>query len=346
MGFSCEVIDLYRPTHQGYKESQKYRPYRAPKQSKMGKIKKWFLGHKNKHYLPSETQKKFNAFNAKIRYSKPYKGIEELYANPPEYNIYITGSDQLWNPTMEFCIEPYFLTFASETAKKISFATSIGISSLVENEQKDFQKWLNNYSSISVRERSAQQLLQTIINKEIQQIPDPTFLLDKTEWKSLMKIPSINKPYILLFTLKTHSILDRYIVQLAKESGYKPVILSLNHPEVQDDNVVVVSNAGPEELLGYITNAQMVITNSFHGTVFSLLLSTKNFFSYIEPSANRGYRIIDLLKLFDLESHILNSTDLDYHSLSRKTINRESVISIIDSERKRSIEYLLTAVNK
>lgn len=100
------------------------------------------------------SESKFQDFNSQIRLSKPYRGIDELYRNPPEYDVYITGSDQVWNPTQNYCLEPYFLTFVkNKNARKISYASSIGIDQLLPKEKKDFKRWLSSYNSISVREK-------------------------------------------------------------------------------------------------------------------------------------------------------------------------------------------------
>lgn len=106
---------------------------------------------------------KFEVFNSVIRMSKPYKSVDAIYADPPVYDVYITGSDQLWNPTQRFCLEPFFLTFVPNNAVKISYASSIGISSLTNIEKNDFKKWLSSYNAISVREKQAQKMLNELL---------------------------------------------------------------------------------------------------------------------------------------------------------------------------------------
>ena len=190
--------------------------------------------------------------------------------------------------------------------EKISYATSIGITELRDNEKRDFGKWLSPYECISVRESQAKALLEAILpHKEIYQVADPTFLLSRNVWQKLAIQPSTCNPYILLFTLRHEPILLDYCKKLSKESGLQLIELGQVQPEVENDEYVAVKDAGPKEFLGYIGNAELVITDSFHCTVFSLIMRAKNFYTYIAPTNNRGSRIIDLLDIYGLKNHLL-----------------------------------------
>lgn len=134
-------------------------------------------------YYSIDSKCKFDEFNKGLNLSRPYWGIDELYATPPCYDIYMTGSDQVWNPTQPYCLEPYFLTFVPKGKKKISYASSIGVTELLENEKQDFRRWLSSYDAISVREHQAKELLASFIEKPVVQVADPTFLLDSGFWK-------------------------------------------------------------------------------------------------------------------------------------------------------------------
>ena len=294
-------------------------------------------------YLYSPTAiKKFDAFNSVIKLSKAYRGIDELYANPPKYDLYISGSDQLWNPTQPYCLEPYFLTFVPKgIGKKISFATSIGITDLRENEKADFKKWLSSYDDISVREFQAQELLQGLLpKKNIHQVADPTFLLETKEWKSMSVKPQQRK-YILMFTLQHRPEILEYCLKLSKQSGLPLIALGQVQPDVIDGSYTAVKDAGPREFLGYIENAEMVITDSFHCTVFSLIMGAKNFYTYIAPDNHRGSRIIDLLSTYGLKDHLLATVlDVPYDELASKALNQMSIIDIMIKERNRSCDFL------
>ncbi len=343
----CEIIDLLRPTHSEYIQSKTYVPYRKQNIGLIKRIKRYcrrFLKKQSSiKTLTPIAQQKFDAFNSNIKYSKTYYSIDELYEDPPQYDIYITGSDQLWNPTIGFCIEPYFLTFVNNGGRKISYATSVGINALEDNEKSDFSKWLADYYSVSVREESAVRLLSTLVSQKITQVCDPSFLLESDQWKSKMIAPTINEPYLLLFTLGYNKTLLDFCQRLSSESGKKLVYLCLYIPNTNiSAEYIAVNSAGPHEFLGYIARADMVITNSFHGTVFSLILGAGNVFSHVPSTQKRGKRITDLLKTYNLSDHVLgDDLTASFHELDSRKTDKVAIGIVTDKERKRSQAYLL-----
>lgn len=337
-GHDCEIIDLYRPYQDEYVPSKRFKPMRQNtsfvSRCKLA-IKKMLGLNKGKagKLFSDNAKLKFDKFNSQIKYSRAYKGIDEFYANPPIYDLYVSGSDQLWNPTQPYCLEPYFLTFVPNGGRKISYATSIGITDLTDEEKHKFKDWLSSYDAISVRELQAEKLLESFITDHvISQVPDPTFLLDVEEWKRLAVYPNINGKYILLFTLQWSPVLVEYCKRLSAENGLLLVVLSQIQPQNTDGGYIPVTDAGPKEFIGYIANAEMVITDSFHCTVFSIIMGVKNFYTYISPSNGRGSRITDLFDSFGLQNHLLNS-DLkdDYTQLASRKINRDGILKTIES---------------
>ena len=347
-GNDVEIIDLHRPfAYEDYIPSKKYVSCRSVKRSLLSKIKgnvKRFIGIKTKSpslYSPSAINK-FDEFNSVIKLSKPYRGIDELYANPPLYDLYISGSDQLWNPTQAYCLEPYFLTFVPKgQGKKISYETSVGITDLRDNEKKDFAKWLNLYDDISVREYQAQSLLQGLLaDKKVNQVADPTFLLDPKEWKNMAVKPK-QSMYILMFTLQHRPEILEYCLLLSKQSGLPLIELGQVQPEVLDGSYTAVKDAGPKEFLGYIENAELVITDSFHCTVFSLIMGANNFYTYIAPTNQRGSRIIDLLNTYQTIEHLLSpDLNVSFDTLMGSQIPHQKVNMIMKLERNRSRDFI------
>ena len=129
LGFDCEIIDLYRPIHIGFQASRVHLPLRKKEKRTIKSFFKNIKGlftkskkQKTKRILTPEAVQRFEEFNSLIKYSHPYFSVDSLYDNPPEYDVYITGSDQVWNPTMPYCIEPYFLNFVTNGGRKLSYA--------------------------------------------------------------------------------------------------------------------------------------------------------------------------------------------------------------------------------
>lgn len=349
-GIECEIIDLHRPYEDGYVKSNKFVPYRREPfsikrfvKSVLKKILRYESSKVNFYSIGSKS--KFDEFNRGLKLSSPYWGIDELYADPPCYDIYMTGSDQVWNPTQPYCLEPYFLTFAPKDKKKISYASSIGVTDLQENEKQDFRRWLSSYDAISVREHQAKDLLVSFIEKPVSQVADPTFLLDYGFWRNLAVYSRNLEPYILLFTVDLDSDLLQFAVKISNESGLRLVYLNQRLSEPVDGSYKVVNDAGPREFLGLIANAEMVITDSYHATVFSLIMRTKNFYVYIGTYNKRGSRILDLLKTYQEESHLLSdSLSENYNDLSNKKVNYQLVESVYREEQMKAHDYLKNAL--
>lgn len=341
-GYECEIIDLYRPYQKEYISSRRFlaSTQRVTFKQRIKKfIKKLLFPEKKKLLFSSTAKPKFDEFNKQITLSRTYRGPDELYADPPLYDLYISGSDQLWNPEQPYCLEPYFLTFVPSGRKKISYSTSIGLDDISEEDKRDFKKWLASYSDISVREKTAKRLLESFLDKEVIQVADPTFLLDLEIWNSLAIKPIDQKPYLLLFSLYYQADLVEYCLKLCEEAGLSLVVLSQIQPE--SNRYKVVKDAGPREFIGYIAQAEMFITDSFHGTVFSLIMGAKNFYTYIRLGNKRGSRIIDLLETYQLSNHLLNpELTILYEQLKSNSINRDQVLKTMVQERENSRGFL------
>lgn len=346
-GYDCELIDLYRPYQSEYVPSKRFQPYSCMTFKK--RVKSYllgFLGKKKKKASPvvcyyKQAKERFDSFNSVLKYSSAYKSIDMLYETPPIYDIYVSGSDQLWNPTQAYCLEPYFLTFVPKGKKKVSYATSVGITELTTRQMKDFKHWLSSYDYISVRERQAQILLSSFVDMPIHQVCDPTFLLRQDYWREIAIYPPNNKRYMLLFSLSYPKDLVDYCVALSKEAGLPLFIINQFKSNIDMDcRYETVNNAGPREFIGYIGNAEMIITDSFHCTVFSLIMGAKNFFTYISPSNKRGSRIEDLLKPFGLTNHIFRTFGASYSEFACRKIKPQHSICVMEQMRKESIEYI------
>ena len=140
-----------------------------------------------------------------------------------------------------------------------------------------------------------------------------------------------------MFTLQHRPEILEYCLQLSKQSGLPLIELGQVQPDVLDGSYTAVKDAGPKEFLGYIENAELVITDSFHCTVFSLIMGANNFYTYIAPTNQRGSRIIDLLETYNLKKHLLPiSLNSSFDTLMFETINKNVVSGIMRNERDRS----------
>ena len=351
-GFDVEIIDLHRPYQKDYKTSSIYKVYTERTKYRrfvdsIKKVVKNFINRKSKieSNYSQAAYEKFLSFNKMIKCSKPYLGCDTLYNNPPIYDAYVTGSDQVWNPYQPYCIEPYFLTFVPKGKKRISYAASIGLDKLPDIFEPKVAQWLKMYDNVSVREKKTADYLKSLTGLNISTVADPTFLLESAYWKKIAVYPQ-KKKYILMFTLSHMPEVLSYCQQLSKESGLELISLRMNQSEYSSkDNYTIVTDAGPAEFLGYMANAEIVITNSFHGTVFAFLMSAKNVFTYIPEGNKRGVRIVNLYNELGYSNHILRGNlTKSYSELQDISLNKELVQNNIEKMSTSSRNFLLNSL--
>lgn len=354
-GFSVEVIDLHRPNNIDYIDSIRFRNMRSHIgfwELTKGWIKEILNIRKlhNPDFHPTWNPKageRFTKFNSRVKMSSPYCFIPDLYKNPPQYDIYITGSDQLWNPEQPYCLEPYFLTFVkNKKALKISYGTSIGVSEIKDKEKSKFRKWLSSYDSISAREQQACNLLESITHRKIYKVPDPTFLLDPNEWIQMSISPQSKQDYILIFNLGNDKHIIEAGLKIANAMNLKLKVIEQNYQFPKNQSIEVIADAGPLEFIGLIQHAKLVLTNSFHCTVFSIITGTQNFYTYIAPNNTRGSRIVDLLETFQLSDHIIHSMNEipSITQLLSTKINTNKSYAILKHEQQIGRDFLKKSI--
>lgn len=262
----------------------------------------------------------------------------ELKQNCPKADIYCTGSDQVWG---EIGTEPfdenYFLSFAPEGAKRVAYAASFGKTEFNPQISEAIKNFLNKYDLISVREKSAVEILQKE-NINAVQVLDPTLLLTGDEWSKLIKSNKTGN-YVLLYQLHSNDEMDRYAKKFAKKAGMKLIRLTpLLHRTVKGGTPVYLPTVAT--FLSYVKNANYMITDSFHGTAFAINFNTE--FIEILPSKTRT-RNQNILELTDLKNRILKNYN-DFHFINEKT-NFETANKLLQAERKKSFDFINKIIN-
>lgn len=296
MGNDCEIIDLSRPCHSDYKVSRSLgEKDKTWKQRLKGWIKRCFSKRVSESWI-LERRKKFNGFNNLAKYSRKFRSVEELYKASLDYDIYITGSDQVWNPKMPFLNEPYFLTFVSPNKKKISYASSFGIDYIPQEYKAKYANWLKKYDYLSTREESGANIVKGLTGKKPVVVMDPVFLLPKTAWESYTQaiIGIDSHSYIFVYMLKYDERIVKHAIALA-EKRRKPLYMVLSEEKIVDHpmvkQLVILS---PSEWLWLVANADVFVTSSFHGTALSIIFNTP-FVVFLENGVPTNNRILDML---------------------------------------------------
>ena len=246
-----------------------------------------------------------------IELTHKYFSFEELSKDVPDADLYITGSDRVWNPDFvwEGLIDkPYYFAFLSDEAKKISYASSFGKSKLTDSELEIAKKYLSKYNYLSVREKTGVDVIKAM-GLDAVEVADPTVLAGREVFSELAKKNSwMDMPYMVLFQITFHQELYEACKSIANKNGLKLILLI---PDVfQASNLdyegkIVLPSV--EEWIGYLENAAYVVTDSFHATVFSIMFE-RPFSSY----AMAGYngRIYNILNKLDLDKRILLKADI------------------------------------
>ena len=220
--------------------------------------------------LTSKRKKAFDRFTAQylpVTQTK-YSDLASLRAAPPEADLYIAGSDQIWNPLFQNGKDPaFFLDFVPQNKRRISYAASFAVEEMTEESGKLMSPWLKNLDAISVREKSGLKLLGRMGLNGIW-VVDPVFLLNFDCWRKLaIPIPAGLFVYDFDNSPKVQEIAHR----LANRENIK-IVSVFSWAGVQE----AFPDIGPQEFLGAIWNAKLVLSNSFHATAFALIFH-KNF---------------------------------------------------------------------
>lgn len=264
----------------------------------------------------------------------------ELTENCSDMDIYITGSDQVWNSDFLWDIEkskaiidlPYYLSFAPKDKKKISYAASFGKKHLSDEEEKIVSRYLSLYRCISVREESGKE----IINKmglDCSVVADPTILCNEGIWIKLARDSTKKDEYILAYGIDFNKHFIKVASAISKILGIriKYICMSRNsklkHPFSR--GLIVLPEV--TEWLKYFKNARFVVTDSFHGTVFSTVFK-KEFISILSTNSGRfSGRIHDYLSTLGLLNRTIDY-DTDFMTLKDKVSNKINY-SLVDEKR-------------
>ena len=280
-------------------------------------------------------KKIFNQFTKEyLILTKKYESNEQLKKECPEADVYIAGSDQIWNPLFDNGRDPaFFLDFVPANKKRVSYAASFAINKMPEDNIDFAKKNLSKFDCISVRENTGLKILEQLnINKGIE-VLDPVFLLEKDKWLLLTdKDKLIKENYILVYDFDNSKVIESISKKISKSKNLK--IVSMFKNDYSDINF---TNAGPLEFLNLINNADVVISNSFHATAFSIILE-KDFY-VIGRKENVNSRMIDLLKKFKLEQRFLMDEDIKFEK-----VNYEEVENSLNNYISQSKNYLIDSI--
>lgn len=251
------------------------------------------------------------------------------------YDACIVGSDQVWNGDITNFDTTFFLSNLDQTTKKISYAASFGKDNLTSKDFEYIKNNINQIQYISIRESKGADLVKGIIGSDIDVVLDPTLLSDFSFWNQFLTKPKSNDSYILVYMIHPNiEVLNiANLISIRLNIKVKYIKDSIKKTKYGFKNSMSV---GPIEFINLINNADFIVTNSFHGTAFSILFN-KNFITV--PHNTMGERMMNLLHLLNLEGRLINQCDKLSNDFELE-INYELPNRILDVERVKSLNFL------
>ena len=345
LGYESEIIDYQHDTSMSLQKKIALRIRRFPIYIK--EHDKYRTLAKNEAYQ-KERKEEFERFytqNVKVSKQK-YTCIEDLQRNKPNYDGYVIGSDQTWNPYVSNRPEAFYLTFVADDHKKGSYAPSLPVTDMTDEHKAFLKSKLDCFAYVSCREATGARELEKILNRNVPCVIDPTLLLNCSQWQQYEDELDIKLEgdYILVYFLGDNKEHREFVRHIQEKTGYQVLTIPMSYLEMKDTDWTKVV-VGPDGFFRLIHGAKIVCTDSFHGTMFSINYH-KQFFSFCKMKdgemASNNSRLYDSLALFSLEDRIIKSvSDID----SVTQINYEEVEKKLESERTKATNYLETMLS-
>ncbi|MBR4351285.1 MAG: polysaccharide pyruvyl transferase family protein [Bacilli bacterium] len=291
------------------------------------------------------------------KWNKVFKGFQKKYLNlskkeylseddfkdfEDKYDLYFTGSDQVWNSGWnKGILAPYYLSFVKDKPK-YAYSASFGTDSIPDNEIKEIKEYLKEYKKITVREDTGLKILNEQLDiKNAERILDPTLVMPKEFWNKYKKQSKIKEKYILVYNLNNNPDFDNYAKKLEEKTGIKVYRFCTRYDQVRKFGKSLLI----PDVLDFITlisNAEYVFTDSFHATAFSINMHVHPICIYPEKYSNR---LSDFLKLVCCEEECKVKDYNDFSTVS-KVIDYDKVDKILENERKKVDKFLSTIKEK
>ena len=271
--------------------------------------------------------------------SREYRSIDELYGAQLDYDAFAIGSDQVWNPGIYSNIKPYLLDFAPTGRRLFSYASSFGVSDVPLELQPFYAAAFQRFDRLSVREQAGAELVKRLSGREAMVVLDPTLLLTSEQWREVAAEPDTKLPkhYILAYTVSP----DRRVWESARNLGRQlslPVIgVDVSSGWFKKSGVTELL-PGPDGFLALFDHAECVLTNSFHGTAFSINFR-KPFYSFINPVKLNNSRQLELLEAMGVKDRVVVEPIVGFSPVDFSWAD-----SILEQRRDASFNYLYEAL--
>lgn len=287
-----------------------------------------------------EKRKSFQQFlQSNMDLTPSYSNSYELTDLNDKFDLIIAGSDQVWSPICAQMDPVYFLDFVKDSQKKYSYAASFGGSKIPTDREGQYRHFLSSFKGLSVREQCSVQIIHDLLHREAFFDLDPTLLLCCDEWMKLVIPLCARQGYVLIYTIQKPDQLIQVAREISKSSGLK--IIYLNNAGVKqrvtNRDIQFDGKASPQEYISLFQNAQYVLTNSFHGTAFSIIFQKQFLTELITLNGTRDNRVQSLLSLLGLQRRIIGENAC---SQIEQSVDWGAVNEKLENARQESIRHL------
>lgn len=274
-----------------------------------------------------------------------YRTVDDIENIVDDFDILISGSDQVWNVYMADYSDAFYLPWKTK-AKKVAYATSLGSTVEIDKDKAcQLTEWLSDFSEISVREQTGKETIEQLTEKEVFVTVDPTLLLSTEEWSSLIKEPLIKRPYIFYYSwsypdesmnkivqeFASQMQLDVYVINSSKWYKYRP----------SKFDFILYDESGPMVFLNLMKYAKYVFVQSFHGAVFANIFKKEFFF--LNENENVDFRTRNLLEMFHEEERAVHTYQDVENIIDNKLMYTSESFNMLIS---KSLKFLKEAVEE
>ena len=300
-------------------------------------IIKWTISLVAHPFKMSKFERFFNRYYNNFS-SRPLSR-EDLVALNDVYDKFVVGSDQVWNFGSPQVDESHFFDFVKDSSKKISYAASFGQKSVPEEKREEVGRLMSDFSAISVREANGISIVSELASREATLVLDPSLLLKKQEYHKLSTAPK-KKGYVYLYLRQESERLEKFAKKLAEAHGL--TVVKVMNSWICNKKGNRLYPIGPSEWLGYIENADFVVTNSFHGICFSIIFEREFYVDFLEKTATAtNSRLEGMLGQFNLSKRCIDDVE------DVKNLTKSDYSNVNEYRQKRideSIDYLKKAL--
>ncbi len=304
------------------------------------------------HSLQADFAKRatcYTAFEEAIPHVSDYCALTpDDAALNAQFDAFVAGSDQIWNPN--WYSARYYLSFADAEKLTVSYAPSMGVSTMTQAQSERVIPLIQAVKHVSVREKTGQTLIQNYAEKDVSVVVDPVLLLDATQWDAVAVSPLADQQYAYAYLLGDRACNRTMAQKVARAAGVP--LATVPYAEMKYNRYsasfgdIQRNEVGPAEFLGLIRDSEMVLTDSFHATAFAIIFK-KQFFAFARnaehSSRSMNSRITDLLAVLGLSDRFIADESQLTDAMLAQKIDYTEVHRALAVRKVASIDFLQTA---